>query len=118
MPRNDAAWMQQTRFERYIEVAPMPLDALRAHLEAAFRRAGYEVTRSDPAQAAIFGTRGLTMLEWGSVSAIYHRTEADRIRVLVMVHVTQDVTGSPRYNPAAKVGNEICRDLGFCRLRN
>ena len=32
------------RFEHYIELAPMPIDALRAQLEAAFRRAGYEVT--------------------------------------------------------------------------
>lgn len=118
VPRNDAVWMQQTRFEHYIELAPMPIDALRAQLEAAFRRAGYEVTRSDPARSAIFGTRGLTMLEWGSVSALYYRAESDRIRVLVMVHVTQDVTGSPQHNPAAKVGNEICRDVGFCQLRN
>lgn len=116
-PRGNAVWTQETKFEHYIELGSVPLDALHKRLEESMVRAGYRVQRTDRAQEAVVGSRGLTLMEWGSVAGIYYRSERDRVQVYVRVHVTQDVTGSPRHNPAWDVGDEVCREVGFCRVR-
>jgi hypothetical protein len=116
-PRSAAMWTQETKFEHYIEVGALPVNDLRRKLEDAMTRSGYSVKNKDISSQAFIGTRGLSMMEWGSVAGIYYRVLADRIQVLVSVHITQDITGSPRHNPAWDVGDEICRDVGFCKVR-
>jgi hypothetical protein len=116
-PRGDGVWTQDTNFEHYIEVSPAALEGLHKRLEEALVKAGYQLTRSDGTQAAIIASRGLTMMEWGSVVAIYYRPEPVRTQVYVRVHITQDITGSPKHNPAWDVGDEVCKEVGFCKVR-
>jgi hypothetical protein len=116
-PREMGVWTQETNFEHYIEVSPAALDGLHKRLEESLVKAGYRLTRTDQTQAAIFGSRGLTMMEWGSVAAIYYRPEPARTQVYVRVHITQDITGSPKHNPAWDVGDEVCKEVGFCKVR-
>jgi hypothetical protein len=116
-PRGEVLWMQDTQFEHYIELSPAPLDAVHKRLEESLARAGYQVVRNDKAQATIVGRRGLTLMEWSSVGAIYYRPQPERVQVVVRVHITQDITGSPRHDPAWNVGDEVCREVGFCKVR-
>jgi hypothetical protein len=116
-PHGGRFWTQQTKFEHYAEVSPAPLDVFHKQMEESLVNAGYKLVRSDKAQAAIIGKRGTTMMEWGSVAAIYYRPQSARMQVYVRVHVTQDITGSPNYNPASSVGDEVCRVVGGCKLR-
>jgi hypothetical protein len=116
-PRGEVLWQQDTKFEHYIELSPTSHDALHKRLEESFGRAGYQVVRNDKAQGTLVGSRGMTLMEWGSVGAIYYRPQAERVQVVVRVHITQDITGSPRHNPAWDVGDEVCREIGFCKVR-
>ncbi|MCA9604151.1 MAG: hypothetical protein H6748_18665 [Spirochaetaceae bacterium] len=95
-------------------LAPLDGAALAEHAADTLREAGYEVVRQESEAGVVLAERGLRMNEWGSVTGVYFRPQAQHWWILVDVRITQDVTGSWREDRARKLATTLCGRIGGC----
>lgn len=61
----------------------------------------------DKEQNKIIGKRGLRANEWNSITAVYYKSDRNRLQLYVNTKITQDITGGWHENRAKKVGELI-----------
>ncbi|MBL7700745.1 MAG: hypothetical protein JNM14_00725 [Ferruginibacter sp.] len=105
-------WTASTSNEYYFEKETIPAEELLVDfIKASLAVYHYNITVINPAEKCIIGQRGMMANEWASITAVYYKTEGNRLQVYIKTKITQDFTGGWKENRAMKVGKLIEQKL-------
>jgi hypothetical protein len=110
-----AAWSQQANFEYVIELENITEDDAISAISEGIKQAGYKVAATDKTKQKITAEKGMTMLEWNSISVAYYKILSPNVQVYVVTKVTQDFTGGWKDHRAKNIADAICTLSKKCK---
>jgi hypothetical protein len=113
--QDPAAWSQQANFEYVIELENTNEDDAIKAISEGFKQAGYKVAATDKAKQKITAEKGMTMLEWNSISVAYYKMLSPSVQVFVVTKITQDFTGGWKDHRAKNIADAICASSKKCK---
>jgi hypothetical protein len=113
--QDPAAWSQQANFEYVIELENTNEDDAINAISEGFKATGYKVAAIDKAKQKVTAEKGMTMLEWNSISVAYYKILSSNVQVYVVTKITQDFTGGWKDHRAKNTADAICAVSKKCK---
>ena len=107
-------WTSKTSNEYYFE-KEIAIDEIKLieTIKYALSSYNYSIEISNIKNKCVIGKRGMMANEWGSITAVYYKIQANKIQVYLHTKITQDITGGWRENRALKVAQKIENKLNI-----
>jgi hypothetical protein len=109
------SWSQQSNFEYVVELENTSEDDAIKAISDGLKAAGYKVAATDRAKQKITAEKGMTMLEWNSISMAYYKIISPNVQVYVITKITQDFTGGWKDHRAKNITDAICATSKKCK---
>jgi hypothetical protein len=103
-------WTSENASEYYFERDTIITNKeLTDYIKTALISLGYTITSNDYEDDYIRGSRNISRMEWGAITAVYYKLdyEKNKLQVYILTEITQDITGGNRENRAKTVGKII-----------